>query len=336
MVLTVKILLLNEQDMKKVFTMEDAIKADKDALKFYSKGETCIPLRTNLAVPEHNGQSLYMPGYVAGANALGIKIISVYPDNINKGIPTVPAFMVLVDNKTGQVCAAMDGTYLTKVRTGALAGAATDILARKDSEIYALIGTGGQAETHLEAVLTVRNIKEVRVYSRNRERVERFVERMRELYSERFKVNIVAATSSDEAVKDADIITCVTTSKEPVFDGKLIKKGVHINGMGSYTPDMQELDEYVVLNSDKIYVDTLDGVLNESGDFIIPMKENKFSEKDITGELGEVIIGKAPGREREDEITLFKSVGSGVFDLVTARRIYEKAIGMGIGQMVEF
>jgi len=332
----VKILLLNEQDMKKVFTMKDAIKADKDAIEFYSKGESCIPLRTNLAVPEHNGQSLYMPGYVAGADALGIKIVSVYPDNINKGIPSVPAFMVLIDNETGQVCAAMDGTYLTKVRTGALAGAATDILARKDSQIYALIGTGGQAETHLEAVLTVRNIKEVRVYSRKKERVEEFVRKMREKYSERFNVDIIAANSSDEAVDGADIVTCVTTSKEPVFNGKLLKKGVHINGMGSYTPDMQELDEYAVLNSDKIYVDTLNGVLNESGDFIIPMKENKLSEEDITGELGEVIIGKVPGRESDDEITLFKSVGSGVFDLVTARRIYEKAIEMGIGQIVQF
>ena len=322
--------------MKKVFTMKDAIKADKDAIEFYSKGESCIPLRTNLAVPEHNGQSLYMPGYVAGADALGIKIVSVYPDNINKGIPSVPAFMVLIDNETGQVCAAMDGTYLTKVRTGALAGAATDILARKDSQIYALIGTGGQAETHLEAVLTVRNIKEVRVYSRKKERVEEFVRKMREKYSERFNVDIIAANSSDEAVDGADIVTCVTTSKEPVFNGKLLKKGVHINGMGSYTPDMQELDEYAVLNSDKIYVDTLNGVLNESGDFIIPMKENKLSEEDITGELGEVIIGKVPGRESDDEITLFKSVGSGVFDLVTARRIYEKAIEMGIGQIVQF
>lgn len=336
MVYNMKILVLNEHDMEKVFTMEDAIQADKDALEFYSRGETCIPLRTNLDVPEHNGQSLYMPGYVGGANALGVKIISVYPDNINKGLPSVPALMVLVDNETGEVCAAMDGTYLTKVRTGALSGAATDILARKDSKIYALVGTGGQAEAQLEAVLTVRDIEEVRVYSRTRDRLEEFVKNMSEKFSDKFNVRIVAANSADEAVNGADIITCVTTSKKPVFDGKLVKKGTHINGVGSYTPDMQELDEYIVLNSDKIYVDTMDGVINESGDFIIPMEENKFSKEDITGELGEVIIGKVAGRESEDEITLFKSVGSGVFDLVTARRIYEKALEKGIGQIIEF
>lgn len=334
--MSLKILLLNEHDMKKVFTMEDAIKADKDALEFYSRGESCIPLRTNLDIPEYKGQSLYMPGYVAGANALGLKIVSVYPDNVGKGLPSVPAFMVLLDNKTGEVCAAMDGTYLTKIRTGALSGAATDILSRKNSKVFALIGTGGQAETQLEAVLSVRDIEEVRVYSTKRERVEDFVKRMSEKFSKRFNVKIVAAESSDEAIKDADIITCVTTSKKPVFDGKLVKRGAHINGVGSYTPDMQEIDEYTILNSDKIYVDTLDGVLNESGDFIIPMRENRFSQEDITGELGEVIIGKVSSRENDEEITLFKSVGSGVFDLVTAKRIYEKALEKGIGQVIEF
>jgi len=332
----VKIVVLKEQDIKKVFSMEDAIKAVKDALEFYSKGESNIPLRTNIDVPEQNGQSLYMPGYVAGAKALGVKIVSVYPNNIEKGLNSVPATMVLVNYETGEVCSIMDGTYLTRIRTGAVSGAATDILARKDSKIFALFGTGGQAETQLEAVLTVRDIEEVRVFDISEERAKDFAQRMSDKFVNKFNVKIVAVKNSNEAVNNADIITCVTTSKKPVFDGKLVKKGAHINGVGSYTPDMQEIDDYILINSDKVYVDTRDGVLNESGDFIIPINENKFSEDDVTGELGEVIMGKVPSREKDDEITLFKTVGSGVLDVVTARRIYEKALEKEIGEIIEF
>lgn len=332
----IKVVVLKDHDIENVFSMKDAIKADKDALEFYSKGETSIPLRTNISVDEQNGQSLYMPGYVSGANALGVKIVSVYPGNIEKKLNSVPATMILLNNETGEVCSIMDGTYLTRVRTGAVSGAATDVLARKDSKIFTIFGTGGQAEGQLEAVLEVRNIEEVRVFDISKDRAIEFANRMSEKFAEKFNVKIFAVDSSDEAVKDADIITCVTTSKKPVFDGKLIKKGAHINGVGSYTPDMQEIDAYILKNSDKVYVDTRDGVLNESGDFIIPIKENKFSESDITGELGEVIMGKVPSRTNDEEITLFKTVGSGVLDVVTARRIYEKALEKGIGSIIEF
>lgn len=331
-----KITVLSQEDIKKVFTMEDAIQADKDALEIYSKGQSTIPLRTNINVPKEEGQSLYMTGYAAAANALGVKIVSVYPHNIEKGLNSVPATMVLVNEETGEVCSIMDGTYLTRIRTGAVSGAATDILSRKDSKIFALFGTGGQAETQLEAVLTVRNIEEVRVFDISRERAEDFARRMQAKFAGKFDTKFIVADSSDEAVDNADIITSVTTTKKPVFNGRLVKKGAHINGVGSYTPEMHEIDEYILLNGDKVYVDTRDGVLNESGDFIIPMKENKFTEKDVTGELGEVILGKAPSRESDDEITFFKTVGSGVLDIVTARRIYEKAIEKGMGQTIEF
>jgi ornithine cyclodeaminase len=331
-----QIVVLNEKDIKKVFTMEDAIKADKDALAIYSEKGAEIPLRINIDIPNQAGQSLYMTGYAAAANALGVKIVSVYPNNIQKGLPSVPATMILLNEETGEVCAILDGTCLTRIRTGAVSGAATDLLSRKESKIFALIGTGGQAEAQLEAVLTVRNISEVRIFDSNKDRAAEFARKMAEKFAGRFNTGFFPFDSPDEAVRGADIITCVTTSKRPVFNGRLVKKGAHINGVGSYAPDMQEIDEYALLHADKIYVDTRDGVLNESGDFIIPIKENKFSEKDITGELGELILGKVPGRESEEEITLFKSVGSGVLDIVTARRIYEKAIEKGIDQIIEF
>ena len=331
-----KIIVVKEEDIKEIFTMDDAIEASKEALELYSKGFTNIPLRTNLDIEEEKGQSLYMPGYVSGVNALGVKLVSVYPENLNKGLESISSMMVLKNHETGEVSAIMDGTYLTKLRTGAVAGAATDILSRKDSSIFTLIGTGGQAEKQLEAVLNVRDIKEVRVYGRNQEKCQKFVDEMEDKFGEKFKVEIVRAESPGEAVNNADIITCVTTATNPVFDGKLVKKGAHINGMGSYTPTMQEIDPYILSKADKIFLDTRDGVLSESGDFIIPISKKEFSESDVSGELGEDIMGKLPARENDHQITLFKSVGTAVLDLVTAKKIYEKAVEIGIGQVIEF
>lgn len=327
------IVVLREKDMKNIFTMAEAIQADKDALEIYSKNGANIPLRVNIDVPEHEGQSLYMPGYAADTKALGLKIVSVYPKNIEKGLNSVPATMVLVNNETGEVCSLMDGTFLTRIRTGAVSGAATDILARKDSKVFALFGTGGQAEAQLEAVLNVRDIELVKVYDLSEERRNNFVKKMTENFGEKFSVKIVAANSSDEAIADADIITVVTTSKRPVFNASLVKKGAHINGVGSYTPDMQEIDENLVCNA-KVYVDTKNGVFNESGDLIIPVNKGIYSFDKVMGELGEVILNKVKGRESEEEITLFKTVGSSVLDVVTARRIYEKALENKVGEIV--
>jgi len=331
-----KIRVLNQQDMQKVFTMKEAIKAAGDALAMYSAGNTDIPLRANINVAEHGGNSLYMYGYAAPAQALGVKIVSVYSGNAAKGLPVVPATMVLLNSATGQVCALLDGTYLTRARTGAVAGAATELLARDDSKVFALIGTGGQAEGQLEAVLTVRpQLEKVYVYSRNYEKASAFAKAMEEKYGEKFGVTITAAHSSDEAVKDADIITAVTTANNAVFDGTLVKKGVHINAMGSYTSDMAEIGEYTVTHADKIYTDTNEGVISESGDLIQPMEKGTFKESDVTGELGQLINGTVPGRESDDEMTLFESVGTAVLDIVTAQRIYERAEEMNVGSVIE-
>lgn len=330
-----KILVLNERDMRSVFTMKDAIQADKDALALHAAGESNIPLRANLDVPEHNGQSLYMYGYAAKANALGVKIVSTYPDNINKGIPSVPATMVLLNSETGETCSFMDGTYLTRVRTGAVAGLATDLLARRDSKVFAVIGTGGQAPGQIEAVLTVRpEIELVKVYDLNMERAKEAAAQMTEFFSGKFPAKFVASQTAAEAVDGADIITTITISKDPVFDGRLVKKGAHINGVGSYTPELSEIDEYILINADKVYIDTSDA-LEESGDFIKPIEKGIYSADRITGELGALINGSIIGRESNDEITFFETTGSAVLDIVTAQRIYEKAVEKGIGQTIE-
>lgn len=331
-----EILVLKKEDIKNVFSMEEAIEAVKDALKLYSEGESDIPLRINIDVEKEEGQSLYMPGFVDGVNALGVKLVSVYPGNKKKGLDSISSMMILENHETGEVSSIIDGNYLTKLRTGAVSGAATDLLAREDATIFALIGTGGQARTQLEAILNVRDIKEVRVSGRDKEKAQKFVDEMMEEFGEKFNCKIFVAKDADEAVKDADIITTVTTAPKPTFDGKLVKKGAHINGVGSYTPSMQELDPYILEVSEKIYLDTRDGVLNESGDFIVPIEDGSFSEDKITGELGQAVMGKTPLRESEDEITLFKTVGSGVLDLVTAKRIYDKAVEMKIGDTISF
>ena len=330
-----EILILKESDISSMITMSDIIEADKEALSIYSSHKSNIPLRSNLDIPEYKGQCLFMNGYAAPAKALGVKIVSVYPENINKNLTSVPATMVLVDAETGVVNSLIDGTYLTRLRTGAISGLATDILSRKDSKILALFGTGGQAVTQLEAVLTVRKIEEVRVFDIFQDRAQEFAKKMSEKFSKKFNVKITAAESSDKAIENADIITTVTTSKKPVFDANKVKKNVHINGVGSYTPDMQEIPEDILVKANKIYVDTRDGAINESGDLITPIKKGLIKKEKINGELGEVINGQIKGRENDDEMTFFKTTGSAVLDLVAAQKIYEMAKTKGVGQMVD-
>jgi ornithine cyclodeaminase len=330
------ILILKESDISSIITMSDIIEADKQALSIYSSKQSNIPLRSNLNIPEYKGQCLFMNGYAAPAKALGVKIVSVYPENINKNLTSVPATMVLVDAETGMVNSLLDGTYLTRLRTGAISGLATDILSRKDSKIFALFGTGGQAVTQLEAVLTVRKIEEVRVFDVFSERAVEFAKKMSDKFSKKFNnVKIYAAKTSDEAVENADIITTVTTSKKPVFNADKVKSNVHINGVGSYTPEMVEIPGEILVKANKIYVDTIDGAVNESGDLITPISKGLIKKEKINGELGEVINGKIKGRENDNEMTFFKTTGSAVLDLVAAQKIYEIAKEKGIGQIVD-
>ncbi|EJO5348027.1 ornithine cyclodeaminase family protein [Clostridium botulinum] len=326
-------LILTEEDIKKVFTMRDAIEADKEAFKLYSTNKAQVPLRTNINVPKYNGSTLFMPGYIENMDVAGIKIVSVFPENTKFKKPVVPAKMILLDGKTGEVSAIMDGTYLTQLRTGAAAGAATDILAKENSKVGALIGTGGQALFQLEALLAARNLELVKVYSRNPENVKDFVKKAKENLKD-YGAKIVGVNSSDEAIEDADVITVVTTSTSPVFDGRKVKKGAHINGVGSYMKHMQEIDEYIISNADKIYLDSKEAVLSEAGDFIIPMQKGIIGKDAITGELGQIISKEIQGRESAEEITLFKSVGIAVQDIVTAHKIYEKALKNKIGKQI--
>lgn len=323
-------LLLSKKDIQKVFTMKDAVEADKEAFTLFSEGKSVVPLRTNIGAPKHDGAFLFMPSYVEDLECSAIKIVNVFPKNIEKGIPTTPAQVLLIDGKTGVVISVLDGTYVTQLRTGAASGAAFDVLANPTAKKGALIGTGGQAATQLEAMLAVRDLKEVKVYDINLQRTEEFVEKMNEELAS-YGTRIIAAKSSDEAIEDADMIVTVTPSSKPVFDGNKVKAGATVSCVGSYQPHMQEMDSVILQRAGKIYFDSEEAVLSEAGDILIPLADGLITKEDFTGDLGDVLLGKVIGRETEEEIIVFKTVGIGTQDLVTAKHIYDKAVEQGIG-----
>lgn len=328
-----EILVLNAEEMEKAINIKDAIEVDKVALKSYSSGDANIPLRVNLDIKANKGQSLYMPGYSASSNALGVKLVSVYPNNIEKGLSSVPALMVLVDDETGFVNCMMDGTYLTQLRTGAVSGAATELLSRKDSSIFTLIGTGGQAALQLEAVLAVRNIKTAYVSDINEQRQMSFAKEMQLAFGNKYNVQIKECNNLESAIRESDIITSVTTAKVSTFNGEWVKKGAHVNGVGSYTPEMAEIDSKLILKADKIYCDTKDAIV-ESGDFVQMIQNGIFTEESVTGELGQLLLQITPGRESDDEITFFETTGNAVLDIVVAKKIYDCAIAKKIGKTI--
>lgn len=323
-------LLLSREDIKKVFTMKDAIEADKYAFTLVVEGKCDAPLRTNIQAPKYEGCFLFMPAYVADMDTASLKIINIFPHNIDNGKPSSPAQVLLIDGTTGIVTAVLDGTYVTQLRTGAASGAAFDVLAKKDCRIGALIGTGGQAATQLEAMIAVRDLEEVRVFDLNPERTKAFAEKMQaELAS--YGTKIIPVESSDQAVDNADLLITVTPSSKPVFDASRIKAGATISCVGAYQPHMQEMDPAILTRASKLYFDSEEAVLSESGDILIPLEEGTITKEDFTGDLGQVIKGELVGRENDEEIIVFETVGVATQDLVAARRIYDNAVKAGIG-----
>lgn len=323
-------LLLSKAEIKKVFTMKDAVEADKEAFRLVVEGKCDAPIRTNIQAPKHEGSFLFMPAYVEEMDTASLKVVDIFPHNIDQGLPTSPAQVFLIDGKNGIVKAVLDGTYVTQIRTGAATGAAFDLLAKKDCRIGALIGTGGQAAAQLEAMLTVRKLEEVRVFDMNPERAQAFAATMQEELEE-YGAKIVAAVSSDEAVEGADLLVTVTPSSRPVFDASKVKEGATVSCVGAYQPHMQEMDPAILTRASKIYFDSEEAVLSESGDILIPLADGTITKEDFTGDLGQLIKGQIPGRESDEEIIVFETVGVAAQDLMAAKAIYDRAVEAGIG-----
>ena len=329
-------LLLSRKDILSVFSMKDAIEADKKAFVLHSQGKAKVPLRINIDTEKKDGQVMFMPAYVGGElNAAGVKMVSCFTGNAAKGLPVIPATMALIDCTTGIVNAIIDGTTLTQVRTAAISGAATELLANPDSKVGALFGTGGQASAQLEALLTARPLTEVRIFDVLTDRIVPFIERHAEL-AEKHGAALIAAKSPKDAVTGADVITSVTISATPVYDAVDVKPGAHVNGVGSYTPDKREIPAELLDRAGAIFVDNREAVFAEAGDFIIPMREGRFSESSVRGELGELLLGQVRGRASHDEITIMKTVGFATLDIVAAAEIFKKAKAAGAGTEVEF
>lgn len=326
-------LALTRHDVQNLVPMSTAIELMKQVFTDLSAGRTVSPRRTPIEVPDQAGVTLFMPAYVPSAEGLGVKIVSVFPRNAALGKPTIHAVVVLTSAETGEALALLDGTFLTALRTGAVAGAATDLLARRDSTILTVIGAGAQGVTQAWAVATVRPIERVFVYDLNRAAVDSFAERL-SAYDATLAAKVVAADDPSDAVSRSDVVCTATTSRQVVFSAGAVAAGTHINAIGAFTPEMQEIPEEVVARA-SVVVDAVEAALAEAGDLLIPLNRGLVSREHFSTELGQVTAGSAPGRTSRDQITLFKSVGNAVQDVIVARRAVTAAEERGIGQRVE-
>jgi len=309
--------------------MKEAIATQKRAYAALVTGEAALPLRTAVTIPAQDAVILFMPARVS--TDLGAKIVSVFPNNAQKGLPMIHGVVIMLDAETGQPAAVMDATYLTALRTGAASGAATDILARPDAATAAIFGAGVQARTQLEAVCTVRSIKRAWIYDRNTESAERMAAEL--AGRDPIPTDLRVAKSPREAVTEADIICTATTSTTPVYDGRDIKPGTHVNGIGSYTPTMQENDAELVRRA-LVVIDSRESALAEAGDLIIPLHAGIIGEDHIHAELGEIVVGRKPGRTSAEQITFFKSCGIAVQDVVAGGEVLRRAKEMNLGTKI--
>jgi alanine dehydrogenase len=328
-----ELFILNAREVEAALPMAVAVEAMKAAFAQLSAGSAQFPLRSRLEVDSHQGVTLIMPAYLSESEDLAIKVVSVFPGNIAISEPTIYAAVLALDPATGRPLALMEGGTLTAIRTGAASGAATDLLARQDAKIVGLFGSGVQARTQLKAVCTVRQIEQVFIYSLDQPGAKTFVDEM--TGQDPIPDHLIIVDDPTAAVKHADIICTATTSQTPVFSSSDLQSGTHINAVGSFTPQMQEIDSDTIQRA-RVFVDAREAALDEAGDLIIPINEGIISEDHIIAELGELVLGKNIGRTSEQEITLFKSVGVAVQDAIAAASAFEGAIDQGLGTKVEF
>jgi len=327
------VLVLNGEQVAQLLPMPECIKVMREALAALARGEALVPLRTVMRVPGVSGFLGLMPGYISPREgqdgALGLKAVSVFPGNASRGIDTHEGAVLLFEADTGRLSALLDGAAITAIRTAAVSGVATDVLARPDASELAILGAGVQARTHIEAIAAVRPLRRIRIWSRNPEHAAVLASELRR----RFGFPIEAAPSAEAAVRDADLVVTVTASPEPVLKREWLKEGVHINAVGSSIPTSREIDTATMVAA-RLFVDRRESALAEAGDLLIAMREDALTGDHIQAELGEVIIGKNPGRRSPGELTLFKSLGLAVEDVASAAYLVRRARETGTGQTV--
>jgi len=348
------VLLLSKSQVESLLPMEECIEAVENALATLARGGSVQPLRSATWLPDRRGLLGTMPGMAGGAGerppALGIKVVTVFPgnhpgkdpgagDNSGAGSPesTLPSHqgVVLVfDAHRGSLTAILDAESITALRTAAASAVATRRLAQEDASVLALLGSGVQAGTHLAAMRAVRPIERVRVWSRTPEHALAFAEKSAQGAEDEARgLRVEAVDTARDAVEGADLVCTVTGSSEPVLEGAWLAPGTHVNAVGACTPQARELDTEAVVRS-RLYTDRRESLLVEAGDFRVPKSEGAISDEHLVGELGELILGRIPGRGSEREITLFKSLGIAVEDLASAELVVRKARETGVGREV--
>jgi len=325
-----KVLILNHSEVRRLLPMGECIEVMAKALKAAAEGKFGTPLRTVVWLPDKNGALGLMPSFSTDLKIMGLKVISIFPGNAGTEYDSHQGAVMLFETEHGRPLTMIDAGTITAIRTPAVSALATRLLARKDAGDLAILGSGIQAYGHLEAMLQVRPIRRVRVWSLPLEDARKFAETT----TLRFGVPVQAMESSREAVEGADIICTLTPSREPVLFGSSLRAGVHINAVGACIPAARELDTSAVVKS-RLYVDSLESTMNEAGDFLIPKKEGAIGDGHILGEIGEILTGRIKGRQSDDQITLFKSLGLALEDIASAFYIYNQAVEKKIGTMVE-
>jgi len=338
-------LLLRESHLRELLVMRDLIPLMARTLAAFSTGGAVQPLRSTVPVERHSGFVGVMPAYLApsahtgaapeaahgpeSTEALGLKAVAVYPGNAVRHLSTHLATILLLDPETGMLHAVLDGRLITEMRTAAVSAAATDRLARRHARVLAVLGAGVQARSHIEALREVRPPAEVRVWNRTQAGAERLAADTRT----RFGLGVVVCASAEEAVRGADMVCTVTGSTTPVVEGAWLSPGTHLNAVGAPRPDHRELATDVVRRA-RLFVDSRAGALTEAGDIVGPIREGAITERHIVAEIGEVFAGRHPGRERDGDITLFKSLGMAVEDVAAARFAYARARARDIGEEI--
>jgi alanine dehydrogenase len=321
-------LILTEDDVKAVLTMDDLITTMERALAEFSAGRVVQPLRTVLLVGADKAYFGVMPAYIPSLPAVGTKMVTVFASNAQRGLPSHLANITLLDPETGGTIAVMDGRFITEARTAAVSAVSVKHLARQDASVLALLGSGVQARSHLEAIARVRPLEEVRVWSRTAERRNAFVRETEPHTGAR----IIASNSAQEAADGADIIVLVTASREPVLQSEWVADGTHICAIGACRPDQREMAAALVARS-TLYVDSREGALAEAGDIVLAIMDGAIGSNHIAGELGELVTGNVRNLARGG-VTIFKSLGMAVEDVAAAHLALTKARQAGRGREI--
>jgi len=325
-----KALIADQKLVTELLPMDEAIEVMRSALTMLAEGDVVMPLRQMLVMPGGDRVMGLMPSYLGGLDAVGVKVVAAFPANFGSEYDTHQGVVLFFDTERGLLRAIIDATSITAIRTAAVSGLVTDLLAPPAAGDLAIIGAGTQAHTHLQAMMAVRPVSRVRVFSVPAVSAEAFAARESRLTG----LTVEVATTAEEAVFGADLICTTTTATEPVVLGAWVSPGAHINAVGAYTPATRELDSALVAGA-RLYADRRESLLSESGEFLIPKGDGLFGDEHIVGEIGEVLLGTAPARTAPDEITLFKSLGIAIEDLAAAHHVYTKAKERGLGAWVE-